>query len=76
MEVNNFIPHVFKDTIEGKIVVLAEAQLEEGHLLLFLISYFPKLVMQEAAEELDIAFLRIDRQSLTILGTTLVVVGD
>ena len=32
--------------------------------------------MQEAAEELDIALLRVDRQSFTILGTTLVIVGN
>ena len=32
--------------------------------------------MQEAAEELDIALLRVDRKSFTILGTTCVIVGD
>ena len=76
MEVDNFIPHVFKDAIEGQIVVLAEAQLKEGHVFLLLISHFPEFVMKEAAEELDIALLRVDRESLTILGTTCVIVGD
>ena len=76
MEVHNFIPHVFEDPIEGKIVVLSEAQLKESHLFLFLISYFTELVMQEATEKLDIALLRIDRKSLSILGATLVIMSD
>ena len=45
MEVHNFIPHVFEDAIEGEVVVLAEAQLKESHLLFLLISYFTELVM-------------------------------
>ena len=66
MEVDNFIAHVLEDTIEGEVVVLAQAELEEVHVLFVFVFLVSELVVEEAAEELDVAFLGVDGQCFHI----------
>lgn len=54
--------------------MLSQAQFEEGLLFLLLVGYIAKLVVQEAAEEFYVAFLRVDRQSFAVLGARSVIV--
>jgi len=75
MEVDHFISHIFKDSIEGQVVVLAERQFEEGHFFLFTV-HITQLVVKEAAEEFNIALLRVDRQRFVILRSLSVVMID
>lgn len=74
MEVDNFIAHVLEDTIEGEVVVLAQAELEEVHVLFVFVFLVSELVVEEAAEELDVAFLGVDGQCFHIFRSLVVVV--
>ena len=75
VEVDHLVSHVLEDAIERQVVVLAQRQLKEGHLLLVIVA-LPEFVVEEAAEELYVAALRSDRQRFFVLGSRLVVVVD
>ena len=74
VEVHAFIPHVFKDSILGQIVVVPQREFEEW--LIVIIRMILQFVVKEAAEKLDVALLWVDRQSLLVLGSLLIVVVD
>ena len=56
--------------------MLAETQLEEGHVLLLDLALITQFVVEEATEEFDISLLRVDGESLGVLGALSVVMAD
>ena len=75
VEVDHLISHILEDAIERQIVVLAQCQLEECHLFLVIVA-LPKLVVQEAAEELDVAPLGSNCERFAVLCARVIVVMD
>ena len=76
VEIDNLVPHIFEHAIEGQVVVLSQAELEEGHVLfhLFWLGLIAQLVVKEAAEELGVALLRVDSEGFAVFGALLIVV--
>lgn len=56
--------------------MLAKTQLEEGHVLLLDLALITQFVVEEATEEFDISLLRVDGESLRVLGALSVVMAD
>ena len=56
--------------------MLAETQLEEGHVLLLDLALITQFVVEEATEEFDISLLRVDGESLGVLGALSIVMAD
>ena len=61
MEVNDFVSHILEDSVEGEVVMLPQTQLKEGHVSLLRLLFITQLVVEEAAEELGVSLLRVDR---------------
>lgn len=76
MEVHDLVAHVLKHSVERQVVVLPEGKLEESHVFLLLIAFISQLVMQEAAEKLDVALLRVNCECLLVARPLFVVVVD
>ena len=56
--------------------MLAKTQLEEGHVLLLDLALITQFVVEEATEEFDISLLRVDGESLGVLGALSIVMAD
>ena len=56
--------------------MLAETQLKEGHVLLLDLALITQFVVEEATEEFDISLLRVDGESLGVLGALSIVMAD
>ena len=76
VEVHDLVAHILEHPIEGQVVVLAQTELKEGHVLLLRLRLVPQLVVQEAAEELGVALLGVDGQRFLVDCTLRVVVSD
>ena len=78
VEIDNLVSHVLEHAIEGQVVVLSQAELEKGHVLfhLFWLGLIAQLVVEEAAEELGVALLRVDSEGFAVFGALLIVMSN
>ena len=75
VEVHRLILHVLKDPVERHVIVLFQCQFEECLVFLEWLA-FCEFVTEEAVEELDVAHLTLNGESLRIPGTLHIVMPN